>query len=340
MARRPAATPRRIAVTGAGQGLGNAVAERLRDRPGSADVVAVEAGAPLAAHDLAGAGTVVHLATSYDPGANPAERKALNVGGTAAAMEACRAAGVRRLVMVTSVEVYAPRPHPSASPARPLTERSPLRAQPGRSLTGDLLEMERLADHARRTGLDVTVLRPAALVGAHLGRAYDGQLLRDLSSSRLLALRGVEPLWQLCHADDLLSALELAAVGAASGKLTVACDGWLPQTTVEALSGRRRLELPASVALSTAERLHRLGVTAASPDDLDRLLAPVVVTCARLRAAGWSPAWTNEAALRAHLALQPEAGSRSATPYTAAGATAAVIGTAALVRRARRRRRL
>jgi nucleoside-diphosphate-sugar epimerase len=287
---------------------------------------------------------VVHLATSYDVSADPAERQALNVRGTAAVLEACRAAGARRIVLVTSVDVYGPRPGRSTTPGRPLTERSPLRALPGDSLTGDLVEVERLADHASRTGLEVTVLRPAAVVGAHLGPAYDGQVLRNLSSSRLLALRGVEPLWQLCHADDLLAALELAAVGAASGRLTVACDGWLPQTTVEALSGRRRLELPASVALSTAERLHRLGMTAASPSELDLLLAPIVVTCARLRAAGWAPAWTNEAALRAHLEAQPDAGSRSAAPatgpITAAGATAAVIGTAALVRRARRRRRL
>ncbi|MBW3568137.1 MAG: NAD-dependent dehydratase, partial [Proteobacteria bacterium] len=111
-----------------------------------------------------------------------------------------------------------------------------------------------------------------------------------------------------------------------------------PQTTVETLSGRRRLELPASVALSTAERLQRLGVTAASPSELDLLLAPIVVTCGRLRAAGWGPTWTNESALLAHLATQPEAGSRTSSTYTAAGATAAVIGTAALVRRARRRR--
>lgn len=327
-------------MTGADSGLGTALHQRLRARPDVPEVRAVDGGPSLTAQHLVGASTVVHLATSYDASADPVERQALNVRGTAAVLEACRAAGARRVVLVTSVDVYGPRPGRSTTPGRPLTERSPLRAEPADTLTGDLVEVERLADHASRTGLEVTVLRPAALVGAHLGPAYDGQLLRNLSSSRLLALRGVEPLWQLCHADDLLAALELAAVGVASGRLTVACDGWLPQTTVETLSGRRRLELPASVALSTAERLHRLGMTSASPRELDLLLAPIVVTCARLRAAGWAPTWTNEAALLAHLAQQPDAGSRSAAPITAAGATAAVIGTAALVRRARRRRRL
>jgi nucleoside-diphosphate-sugar epimerase len=339
MGRRRASGLRQVAVTGAESGLGLALVERLAARP-DVHVVGIGAAASDLGRRLAGLDTVVHLAVSFDPAADPAERHALNVRGTTAVLDSCRAAGVRRVVLVTSVDVYGPRPGRSTEPGRPLTERSPLRAAPGDTLTGDLVEIERLADHASRVGLDVTVLRPAALVAGRLGPAYDGQLLRNLASSRLLALRGVEPLWQLCHLDDLLAALELAATGAVSGRLTVASDGCLPQSRVEELSGRRRLELPAAVALSTAERLHRLGVTAAAPSELDLLLAPIVVTCARLRAAGWTPTWTNEAALLAHLAARPGGGSRSnAAPYTAAGATAAVIGTAALVRRARRRRR-
>jgi hypothetical protein len=183
------------------------------------------------------------------------------------------------------------------------------------------------------------VLRPAALVAGALGPAYDGSLLRHLAAPRLLAVKGVEPLWQLCHLDDLLSALELAATGAATGRLTVASEGWLAQAVVERMTGKRRVELPASVAISTAERLHRLRVTPGSPRELDLLLAPIVVTCARLRAAGWTPQWTNEDALRAHVRTRPTGGAGSGT-YTAAGAAVALVGTAALVRRTRRGRRV
>ena len=343
-----------VAVTGAASGLGRALLERLAARPDVPALVGVDTGAapaagvtwrradvrdPLLAERLAGVATAVHLAVCYDPGVDAATRRAINVRGTASLLEACRVAGVRRVVLVTSVDVYGPRPGRSTAPGRPLTERSPLRAEPDDSLTGDLVEMERLADHATRTGLAVTVLRPAALVAGALGPAYDGSLLRHLAAPRLLAVRGVEPLWQLCHVDDLLSALELAALGGATGRLTVACEGWLPQAAVEEMTGRRRLELPAAVALSTAERLHRLRVASGSPRELDLLLAPIVVTCGRLRAAGWAPRWTNEAALRAHLAVRPVGGAGSA-PYTAAGAAVALVGTAALVRRTRRRRRL
>jgi hypothetical protein len=137
----------------------------------------------------------------------------------------------------------------------PVPERAPLRAVDDASLVTDWLEVERLADHARRTGLDVVVLRPAALVG--LGPAEDGALLRQLASSRLLAFRGVEPLWQLCHADDLVTALEVAGRNRLSGdtcavhaRLAAAVRGsrsW----PAEPASGRRPWRL------STAECLHR-----------------------------------------------------------------------------------
>jgi len=239
-------------------------------------------------------------------------------------------------VLVTSTDVHASPDGPLPAP-----EDLPLRAEPDSPLTADLLELERLAEHGRLTGLDVVVLRPATLIGGPLGAAYDGAPLNSLGGQRLLAVRGVEPLWQLCHTDDLLSALELAATGALSGTAAVASAGWLTQREVEQLSGRRRLELPAGVALSTAERLHRARLSAGSPAELGRLLHPLVVQTRRLEDAGWTPQWTAQLALIAHLSERPAAGSgrASAAGATAAGATVALVGTAALVRRARRRRR-
>lgn len=318
----------RIGVTGASAGLGAALVERLSARPDVAQVV------PLApAGSLRGLATVVHAAVSYDVLDSPGSRGERNVQGTAALLEAARSAGVDRVVLVTSMDVLAAVP---GAPL-PLQEDLPLRDLPDSLLTGELLEIERLADHAARTGLDVVVLRPACVVGGPLGPAYDGALLSSLDGQRLLAVRGVEPLWQLCHAEDLLSALELAAVGAVTGAAVVASSGWLTQREVEQLSGQRRLELPAAVAVSTAERLHRVGLTPGSPAELDRLLAPLVVEPARLAAAGWAPSWTTTEALIAYLAGRAAAPGRAGT-YTAAGATVALVGTAALVRRARRRR--
>lgn len=342
-----------VAVTGAATGLGQALFDRLleRSRPYGPEVRLIgidtaeqpaRAGAaaewrtadprdPLLEAPLEGATTVVHLATSYDVTEPSVSRRTLNVRGTERVLAAAAAVGVRRVVLVTSADVWGARPD---NPV-PLPDRAPLRALPDeQTLAGDHVRIEQLAASA---GVPVTVLRPATLVGGRLGPAYDGQLLRQLQAARLLAVRGREPQWQLCHSDDLLSALELAATGAVVGALGVACEGALPQARVEVLAGRHRLELPVGVAISTAERLHRLGLTASSPRELDHLLGPLVLAADGLQAARWRPSWTNEAALRDHLDGRP--GDSHAGAYTAAGATLGLLGSAALVRRARRRRR-
>jgi hypothetical protein len=83
--------------------------------------------------------------------------------------------------------------------------------------------------------------------------------------------------------------------------------------------------------------------------ELHYVVYPWVVDCAALRGAGWHPEFSNEAALRVLLdqreGKHAVAGRRIArkevtiTAAGAAGATVAVVGTAAIVRRARRRHR-
>jgi nucleoside-diphosphate-sugar epimerase len=328
-----------VAVTGSATGLGAALHARL---PADRAVALGDVRDPLLESRLAGVGTVVHLDVSWEAALPADERRARTVRGTGLLLEAAARAGVARVVLTTSADVYAgvpgtPGPIPDASALSDVSADG--------AVVGDHLAVEALAVHAQLIGLAVTVLRPTTLVGGALGPAYDGQLLRQLGGPRLLAVRGVEPLWQLCHTDDLLSALELAAAGRVTGGLAVGSDGALPQSRVEELSGKRRLEVPAGVAVSTAERLHRVRASAWSPRELDHLLAPVVVASDGLRAAGWEPGWTNEAALQAHLADRPADGwgnralGRGPAGATAASATAALIGTAALVRSARKRRR-
>lgn len=343
--RRARTKPEVVAVTGAASGLGRALVERLATRDDLAGLFGIDTVGgrvdgvlwrridvrdAVLPDRLAGCTTVVHLATSYDVTLPAASRRALNVPGTEMVLEAARKIGAR-VVLCTSTEVYGAHPDNVV----PLPDAASLRgAADTDTLASDHEDIEQLAAQARADGVDVTVLRPATLVG--LSAAYDGQVLRQLSSPRLLAIRGVEPLWQLCHVDDLVSALELAITRSLQGSFAVACDGSIPQSVVEQMTGRRRMEVPASVAFSTAERLRRAGVTDSSPRELDHLLGPLVMACDGLAAAGWRPRWTNEDALRHHVAARAD----SRVPaYTAAGATVALLGTAALVRQARRRRR-
>jgi nucleoside-diphosphate-sugar epimerase len=344
-----------VAVTGAARGLGHALAVALAasarvkrviaidDHRGEATGVTwrvVDVRDPVLASRLTEVDVLVHTDLDLAPESDRSTRRAFNVRGVQTVLTAAAAGRVGRVILVTSAMVY------GASPdnAVPLAESAPLTAEHDGSLVGDLLEIEDLARRSPRTnpGTQVTVVRPAALVGP----AVDTFVTRHFEAPRLLTIKGSAPRWQFCHVDDLVSALELAVTGEVTGAFAVGCDGWLEQDQVEELSGLRRIELPGGLTFGTAQRLHRIGITPAPATDLRYVVYPWVVDCVALRAAGWRPDYTNEEAL-AELLVQRTghhavAGRRLAgkeATITAAGATAAVIGTAAIVRHARRRRR-
>jgi nucleoside-diphosphate-sugar epimerase len=293
---------------------------------------------PTLASRLAEVDVVVHADVDTSAASDARQRRALNVRAAQTVLTAAAAERVSKVVLVTSAMVYGARPD---NPV-PLPEDAPLLADADGSVAADLLEIEELARRSRRVnqGTAVTVVRPAALVGD----AVDTLLTRHFEAPRLLTVRGCAPRWQFCHVDDLVSALELAAVGAISGDFAVGCEGWLEQQQVEELSGMKSFELPARLTFGTAQRLHRMGVTPAPAADLRYVVYPWVVDCAALRAAGWQPAHTNAEALSlllaaraGHHAVAGRRIARKEAAITAAAGTAAVIGTAAIVRAARRR---
>lgn len=341
-----------MAVTGAASGIAESLAARLAARDDIGKVVAIDdhrgdvAGVtwrildvtdPALAGRLGRVDTVVHLGVDTGVDADHGDR---NVRSAQTVLTAAAASGVRRVVLATSAMVYGALPD---NPV-PLPEDSPLRALPDGSFVSDLLEIERLAAQAPRShrGLSVTVVRPATVVGP----GVDSILTRHFEAPRLLVVRDSQPRWQFCHVDDLVSALEMAALEQVTGVVTVGCDGCMDQDDVERVSGMRRIELPSSLAFGTAERLHRLGVIPAPASDLQYVVHPWVIPSTRLRAAGWRPTYDNATALgvlleqvSGHHAVASRRIGRREGAVGAAGAAVAVVGTAALVRLARKKRR-
>ncbi len=171
-------------------------------------------------------------------------------------------------------------------------------------------------------------------------------MTRHFEAPRLLVLRDDRMAWQFCHVDDLASAVALTVAERLEGPLTVGSLGAMNGRTVEQLSGMRRVELPSALAFATAERLHRVGVLPMPAADLSYVVHPWVVGSTRLRAAGWAPVFDNETCLgvlleqvRGRRALASRRVDRVDAAVGAAGAAVAVVGTAALWRQARARRR-
>lgn len=281
--------------------------------------------------------SLVHLDFDASPSSEAETRRSANLGAAQTALSAAAAAGLGRVVLVTSAMVYGAH---SDNPV-PLREEAPLRGAADRSVVGDWLAIERMADDSAQThpGMRLTVLRPAIVVGP----GADTAITRAFAAPRLLVLKGTRPRWQFCHVDDLFAAIGYALRGGVDSPATVGCAGWLEQGDVERVSGMRHLELSSQVAFAAAERLHRIGVTPAPASELRYLAHPWVISSERLRAAGWLPRYSNEEALADHLANAPVGSGRferKDATRAAAGATVAFAGAVAITRaRARRRRK-
>lgn len=350
-----------VAVTGAATPVGDHIVRALLTRADSGGAIGTVVGldaergraegvhwrlVDLASPDLAtslrGVDALIHVAAGTDLAADlrtsPRTRRELAVRQIQTVVISAAATGVARLVVVTSAMTY------GASPANPvpLPEDAPLAADPDEGQVGDLLAVEQVLRAAIEVhpGLAVTVVRPAALVGPDI----DTVITRHFEAPRLLTIKGGCPAWQFCHVDDLATALVAIVEQGLGPVVTVASQGWMTQTEIESVTGMRRVELSESLALGTAQRLHRVGVLPTPATDLAYAVYPWAVSSATLVAAGWHPAYDNVTCLgvlidgiRGHHAVAARRVDRKDAAFGAASAAVALVGTAAIMRRRRRK---
>ncbi|NYI57758.1 NAD-dependent epimerase/dehydratase family protein [Cellulomonas soli] len=301
-----------------------------------------------AGRELEGADAVVLVAHPGDlselagsTGVPVRDRRASAVARARRVLEGARAAGVPHVVVVSSATV-----HGAWAQRPPIGDDEPVpppeEAQEG--LVGDLQAVEAELQRGRRRRTPVlTVLRPAPLVGP----GVDTMVTRHFEAPRLLTVRGAVREWQFLHLDDLVSAVRLVLAQRLGGTFTAGAADVLSPERVEQMSGMRRIELAAVTAFGTAERLHRVGALPAPSSELAYVVYPWTVTSEGLRAAGWEPHRSSEECLqelldqvRGRLGVGGRRlGTRDAAALGAAGAAVALIGTAAVWRQARARRR-
>jgi nucleoside-diphosphate-sugar epimerase len=303
-----------IVVTGAAGMLGSALIDRLAGdgaevtgvdlRPASAGrehhrhVVGDVRDPAVLRRACQGATAVVHCAAAL-PSYPPAQIRSITVDGTRTVLAAARAAGVPRLVHISSTAVYGlPTwvPTPEAHPYAPVDPYSEAK-----------VAAERLVTAARGDDLLVPVLRPKTFLGpGRMGLfsmlfqwAHEGRNFPVLGEGRVRI--------QMLHIADLVDAVRtvLRAPAAAAGDTYNIAAGEFGtlrddfQAVLDAAGhGRRVVALPARPARAALGLLERTGLSPVYGRLLHKLTADSYVDIRKARdRLGFTPRHSNRDAI-------------------------------------------
>jgi UDP-glucose 4-epimerase len=303
---------RRVLITGVARHLGGRLAQILSASPEVEVVVGVDTTAPKA--DLGRTefvradirnpiiskvinteriDTVVHmnLISTPERAGGRTAMKEINVIGSMQLLAACqKAPSVRRLIVKSSTAIYG---STSRDPAL-FTEDSPPRGAPS-GFAKDAVEVEGYVRGfgRRRPDVALTVLRFSNFIGPRL----ESSLTRYLSLPVVPTVLGYDPRIQLCHEDDALEVLRLAALTDRSGIVNVAGEGQLLLSQAIRRAGRLWVAVPPPAVTVTGELLRRAKVVDVSPEQIRFLEHGRVADVAKLRDSfGYRSQYTTSAA--------------------------------------------
>jgi UDP-glucose 4-epimerase len=301
-----------VAVTGISGNLGRALARHLAPsvrlvgidhRPFPDERVAVEhwqvdmrkarVEEPFAARRV---DALVHMGIVHDGDLATSERHDLNVLGARRILDLCERHGVRKVVVLSSANVYGPAPDNSSF----LPEEAPLLATSRRGDMRDLVEIDMYAQAFlwRHAGIETVIVRPVNVIGPTVRNAP----ATYLRLPRPFTALGFDPMVQLIHEEDVCRALELALRPGVRGVFNVVGPGEVPLSTILRELGRDPIPVPHFLLRPMLRWLQdgRCGVF--PPDEVDHLQYGCTVDGARAaNELGWSPRHTMRATIRSVL---------------------------------------
>lgn len=219
-----------------------------------------------------GVETVLHLQfrESLTPGESSFEQ---NVMGTAKLLGACSEANIKHVVLKSSTMVY------GALSDNPmfLREDHPLNGPKKYGYIRDWIEMEKYAENFREQNTDatLTILRFGNIVGP----GVNSPMTRFLREEEAVTLLGFDPMVQIIHHEDVLSALAHAVNGRYPGTYNVAPEKGMPLWKTLGLAGK----IPLPVLHPLAYWSVSLGGPRLAPMPLDYLRYPCMGDMTKMR---------------------------------------------------------
>ena len=273
--------PRLVAITGIAGNLGKALATLLhtetqivgidrrpfREKPKDlahyqVDLRKRKLGEVFRRHRLE---ALIHLGIMHDPRTPFSEAHSFNILGSHKVFELCVQHGVKKVVVLSSANVYGPLPDNSNF----LTEETPLMAADRYSDVRDLIELDMYAQSFlwKHPEIETVVLRPVHIVGRTVHNAASNYLRLD----RPITVLGFDPMVQLVHMDDVCRAIALALKPGVRGVYNVAGPGEVPLSAILKELGRRSVPVPHFLVRPLLRRAFEARLTSFPPEEVDHL---------------------------------------------------------------------
>jgi UDP-glucose 4-epimerase len=238
-------------------------------------------------------GAVVHLGIMHDPRMSQMEHHTWNVAGFQRLLEYVAQYDVPKLIVLSSSNVYGPRPDNPQF----LSEEAPLLGGAAFSEIRDLIEVDMLAQSFfwKRPETETVILRPAHILGSV--RNAPSNYLR---LGMIPTLLGFDPMIQVIHQDDVVSAIIQAMSQGFRGIYNIAGPPPLPLSRLIEMTGRPRVTIPHFLAKGALQRLFRFRASSFPAPELDHIRYVCMVDDRRAREVlGYSPNYGIEETVRA-----------------------------------------
>src|SRR5580700_863602 len=191
---------------------------------------------------------VVHLGVMHDPRASAAEHHSWNVAGFSKLLEYVSQFRVPKLVVLSSANVYGPQP----SNPQFLTEDAPLLGGQNFSDIRDLIEVDMLAQSFfwKLPDTETVILRPVHILGT-VHNAPSNFLRKD----PIVAILGFDPMMQVVHQSEVVSAIECALRPGVRGTFNVAGPEPASLSRLIKILGRQKISIPYGVTRAVLSRM-------------------------------------------------------------------------------------
>jgi UDP-glucose 4-epimerase len=305
--------PRRVAITGISGNLGHVLAKLLhteseligidrrpfRDKPKDIEHHQVDI-RKKKTEDIfkrRRVDALIHMGIVHDPRVPHSEAHSFNVIGTHKILEMCARFGVRKVVVLSSANVYGP------SPDNPnfLPEETPLMGAQRFSNVRDLIELDMYAQSFmwKHPEIETVILRPVHIIGPHIKNAPSNYLRLE----RPITVLGFDPMLQVIHEEDACLAMARALRPGIRGVYNVTGPGELPLSAIIRTLGRTPIPLPHFAVRALVRRMFEARLTGFPPDELDHIQYICTVDGSRAaREWGWAPRRSLKETIRCVLA--------------------------------------